>query len=250
MILRTFSDIESIDYVIILMMIEVAALFFMLGLLFLYKSRDKSSKIKIYVIGVGLFLILYGVNRVIFFFNELLFDDFLWSITTGDFTAALEADSLKAFNYDIIWRISTGIGSGGLLVFLLVFESQILEKKTYFILSIIQGITLVVSLILGASADRMTLGRYILYIGLAPALAVPFCYFYLGVKANGVARRRAISAGLGFLIFYIGIAINSSAGKSVFLWLFSGITGLYFAYVMYAILINCGLLIYMRSIQF
>jgi hypothetical protein len=157
--------------------------------------------------------------------------------------------SFKFDRYDVIWRVSTAIGSIGLLIFLIGFESQILEKKTFFILSIIQGVTLTLSLILGAAGDRVDIGKIVLYIGLAPALVVPFIYFGLAVKGFGAARTRALGAGFGFLLFYLGIAVNSSFGKTIFNYIWD-LEGMQFSYIIYAVLIAVGILIYMRSIRY
>jgi len=173
----------------------------------------------------------------------------MWTIALEDYNNMMVPGSDKFIRYDIIWRISTAIGSIGLLIFLIEFESKILEKKSKFILSIIQGVTLTFSLILGAQADRMTAGRYILYFGLIPALTVPLLYFYIGIKTSGDARKRAIGAGFGFLIFYIGVAANSSGGKSVFNFL-AGLSGLQFSYILYGIFISIGLIIYIKSIRY
>ncbi len=250
MILRSFNNIELIDYLIIFILIEVIFIFFYLGFLFLKKAKDKQERIKIYLLCIAFFLILYGIDRIIFFLHEFLFENFVWSISPMDFSETLKNDSEKAFIYDIVWRIGTSIGSAGLLIFLLGFESKILEKKTKFIFSIIQCTTLVLSLIFGTTADEITIGRLILYFGLLPALAIPICYFYLGGKAKGIARKRAIGAGLGFLIFYLGVAVNSTAGKTIFYFILGGMTGVYLSYIIYCVFVNLGLIIYMKSIQY
>ena len=238
-----------IDTIIIVSWLVVISLIAIAGFYFLKTSKGKQDPIKIYLLTIGIFFTLYSINRVIFFLNELLFDPVMWSMTLEEYSALMVPGSIRVQNYDILWRISTAIGSTGLLIFLIGFESKILEKKTYFIFSIIQGVTLVLSLILGASGDKLTLGRVILYLGLLPALTVPIIYFILGVKGVGAARKRAIGAGIGFLIYYIGISANSSAGKSVFNYLW-GLPGLQLSYIVYAILIAIGLIIYIRSIKF
>ncbi|MHA1436940.1 MAG: hypothetical protein ACTSPD_05145 [Promethearchaeota archaeon] len=246
MILQTLT---YIDIVIITLWILVVAVLASAGVLFIKKAKEKSKRIKIYLIAIGIFFILYSINRFIFFLHEFLFDPPMWTISLEDYNKIMVPDNPKFERYNIIWRVATAIGSIGLLIFLIGFESQILEKKSYFILSIIQGITLTLSLIIGPAADRLTYGRYILYFGLLPALAVPFLYFYLAYKASGNTRKRAIGAGLGFLIFYLGVAANSSAGKSVlyFLW---QLPGLQLSYLIYGILCTIGLITYFKSIQY
>ena len=212
-----FQTLQFIDIIIILCWLVVICSLAIAGLLFIFiKSKDKPKSFKSYLIAIGIFFILYSINRLIFFMHELFFDPMMWTISLEDYNNMMVPGSDKFIRYDIIWRISTAIGSIGLLIFLIQFESKILEKKSKFILSIIQGVTLILSLILGAHADQMTVGRYILYFGLIPALTVPLLYFYIGIKTSGDARKRAIGAGFGFLIFYIGVAANSSGGKSVF----------------------------------
>jgi len=243
-----------IDIIIILCWLVVIGLMGFAGFHFIKISKDKSKPIRIYLICIGIFFTFYCINRIIFFLHELLFDPFMWSMTLQEYGATMNPDSplfdlIKFNRYDLLWRVSTGIGSAGLLIFLIGFESQILEKRSFFIFSIIQGATLVLSLILGASGDQLNIGRYILYFGLLPALSVPIIYFILGIKAFGAARKRAIGAGLGFLIFYLGISANSSAGKSIFNFLW-GLTGLQLTYIIYGVFVTIGLLIYMKSIKY
>ncbi len=238
-----------LDIIIICCWLAVIILFAFAGFHFIKLSKNRAKQLKIYLLCIGIFFILFCANRIIFFLHELLFDPMMWTMTLEEYGALMTPGSERFIRYDILWRVSTCIGSTGLLIFLIGFESQILERKTYFIFSIIQGVTLVLSLIIGASGDKLTIGRYILYFGLLPALSVPIIYFILGVKAIGAARKRAIGAGLGFFIFYLGISANSSAGKSIFNYLW-GLAGLQLTYIIYGVFITVGLLIYMRSIKY
>lgn len=255
MIIQDFHNLTPIDIIIIICWLAVIALLAIAGILYLIKAliktkeKDKSKRIKNYLFGIGTFFLLYSVNRFIFFLHELFFDPFMWSLTVDQYARIMMENKVKFIRYDIIWRISTGIGSYGLLAFLYQFEKQILEKRTHFVFSIIQGVTATFSIIFGAASDYLTLGRVILYLGLLPVLAIPFLYFYLGMKASGNTRIRAIGAGFGFLIFYIGVACNSSAGKTLFtrLW---GLSGLQFSYILYGLFVTLGLIIYIKSIQY
>lgn len=248
-ILQNLNNIRLIDVVVIACLLEIIVLFALLGIRFIYKSKDKLPRIKVFIIALGVFLLMYCANRTLFFLHELTFNPFVWSLDSNQYNQILGSNSTKARSYDIVWRISTGIGSYGLMIFLYALESKILEKKTHMIFTIFQGVTATLSIILGTSADNITIGRYILYFGLVPALAVPVCYFYLAKKASGGARIRAMGAGIGFLVFYIGMAINSSAGKAIFFYLM-GINGIYISYISYCIVANIGLLLYIKCLQY
>ncbi len=240
--------IELIDVIIIFCMVIVIIAMFLAGLIFYKESKGKSENYRKYLLGISLFLLLYGINRCIFFLHELFFDPFMWSMPLDEYIYQMESTEWRFIRYDIIWRISTSIGSIGLFIFLYVFELQILEKRTHFILSLIQLFSLASSVILGAASDKLTVGRIILYFGLLPALAVPFIYIYLGIKASGPTRKRAIGAGIGFLIWYVGISANSSAGKNLGFG-YWGLSGLQLMYILYAILNILGLYIYIKSIK-
>ena len=161
-----FQGLSSIDMIIILCWLTVIAALIIAGILLIKKSKDKQDRIRIYLLAAGIFFLCYSINRIIFFIHELIFDPFIWTLPMEKYNEIMLGDSFRFSRYDIIWRISTAFGTYGLLIFLIAFESQILEKKTKFIFSIIQGVTATLSIILGAAGDVITLGRIILYIGL------------------------------------------------------------------------------------
>ncbi|MHA1490292.1 MAG: hypothetical protein ACTSRI_11635 [Promethearchaeota archaeon] len=253
MIFQNLSNILPMDIIIIICWLVVIISFVILSIFLIYKSKGKPKRIKYYLLVISIFFILYCVNRLIFFVHELTFEpNFVWSYTIAELNNVYESNPSLSENYSLYWRFATSVGSIGLLFFLIGLESHMLEKKSKFLLSIFQAIISTFSIMCGVSkGDELTIAKILLYIAILPALAVPFIYFYFAAKSKGAVRKRALGAGFGFLIFYIGIAINSSAGKNLFQFFYLvNINGILFSYILYGILVPVGLIIYAKSIKF
>lgn len=108
----------------------------------------------------------------------------------------------------------------------------------------------ILGLILGASeAVNITVGKVILYLSAIPALFVPFIYWHFARLSSGEVRIRNTFAGIGYIIFYIGIAASSSGFKN-FLELFFNTDGVRLAYILYGVLVPVGLIIYLKAIKY
>lgn len=252
MLLQNLQKIEAIDYLIITCLLAVFISSVVATLLFTIKLKGKIPKMRNYLLGIICFLGFYAANRVMIFFYELTFDPFVWRLEVDAINALLLSDPDLLLRYDVIWRISTILSQVGLLVFLVEFELQILDKKTKFVFSILLAITATFSVIRGSgisAGGEVDFWRLFFYLGTLPAIAVPLCYFYLAIKATGTARKRAIGAGIGFLILFIGITFNSAGGKSLFTSIVGNISGLQLSYVLYGVLAPIGIVIYLLSIR-
>ncbi|MHA1293949.1 MAG: hypothetical protein ACTSQJ_14940 [Promethearchaeota archaeon] len=245
------SGILLIDYIIIIIYSSICITLFTAGIILLFKAKDKPEKVKNYLIGIGLFFILYGISKVIVFLYELTFDPgFVWQIKSNEFDIIFEANQELNFRNDIVWRLSTGFGTIGLIILMYELEYYIMEKKTKFIFTLIMIITLIPALLFGiAGKDKITWIRIVLYIGNFLVIVIPLFYLYLAIKTSGETRRRAIGATIGMLLFFAGIVFNSSIGKSLFESAM-GIQGIYLTYFLFGSFLIIGLLIYFKSIKY
>ena len=252
MILQATLVFTAFDILIISCWLAVIITFAVSAILFIQKTKDKSKKVKYYLLGIALFCLLYCVNRIVMFTYELTFPNFVWSYNLTELNAVYDAYPELSDKYLLYWRIATAAGSLGLLFLLIGLELFILEGKTKYIFSIFQAVTGTLSIIFGVSeGEAMSIGRALLYIGILPSLAVPFIYFYYAAKSKGLVRRRALGAGFGFFIFYLGIAANSTLGKQVISVLYRvGVNGIFISYIVYGIFVPIGLLIFWKTIKF
>ena len=89
-----------------------------------------------------------------------------------------------------------------------------------------------------------------MYAASFTALAVPIIYAYLGIKSSGDARKRAIGAAIGFMVFYLGVVFNTQVGEMILeLFIDESLSSTY-SDMVYACLITTGLLIYYLSIKY
>ena len=176
--------------------------------------------------------------------------DFVWNISRSDFNTIFENNPDLVLFHDIIWRLTSLIGNLGLILLMYVLELHILEKKLKFIPTIIVIIGTIPAMIFGAGGqkDEISLVRLVMYVGNVFMILVPFIYFYLATKTSGRTRKRALSAGVGSFIMFVGVVLNSSIGKTIFENI-AGITGLHLTYVLYGSFIVVGTLMYLNSVR-
>ena len=250
MLFQNLSSMEFLDIIIILCHVLVIFAFMVSGVILFIKLRDKRAEIKNYLLGIGLFLFLYGFGHFFMFLYELTFDPFVWRIDINAFTTIYEKNPELLLMYDIAWRLKTAFATTGVIFLFYQLEKMILNKRTKFIFTIIQTATLIPALIFGISTkEDITIIRILIYIGNSLAIVIPFIYLYYAKKTTGDTRKRAIGAMIGMLLLYMGILINGSIGKSFFFAL-HGMDGLYFTYYMFAIFTIIGIFIYMKSIKY
>ncbi|MFO8018975.1 MAG: hypothetical protein R6U96_10090 [Promethearchaeia archaeon] len=253
MIFESLSNIEFIDVIIISCHLLVIGVLIITGILFYGKSRGKASNIKKYLKGIILFMLIYSVSRLVMFIFELTFDPFIWQLTPTETEIALTYDPNLNFRYSIFWYTGTILGAIAFFIILFDLETFILLKKTKYIPSAFLAIIYILGLSLGAvGAEQITLGKFFLSISAIFPLLIPITYFFFAYKSSGDTRRRAIGAGIGFTIFFLGIGLNSTMGKAIFIFLLSPeeIVGVYASYIMYAVLAIIGLIIFLKSIHY
>ena len=85
----------------------------------------------------------------------------------------------------------------GLLVFLIAFERNILEKKTHYIFSIWHAVTATISIFIGGlrSPEDIAIIKLILYMGYLPGFAVSILYFYQAISC-GIKKKEESQYGL------------------------------------------------------
>ncbi len=250
MILQNLSNIETIDYLIICCYSAVIAAFMISGIILVIRLKDKQKQIRNYLLGIALFFILYGIARIIMFLFELTFDPFVWRIDVNEFDKIFAEHPEIDARHEIVWRASTGIGTLGVVILMYQLELRILEKRTKFIFTILQIVSVIPALILGVEGkDEITVVRIILYAGNVLLLFIPLFYLYYAFKTTGETRKRAIGATMGIFILFFGVLFNSSIGKTLFNTTF-GIQGLYITYYLFAICVVIGIVIYMKSIKY
>ncbi len=250
MFFQNLASMELLDIIIIFCHISVIFTFMVSGIILFIKLKRKSPEIKNYLLGIGLFLFLYGFGHFFMFLYELTFDPFVWRVNINDFNAIYNTHPDLLLIYDITWRLKTAFGISGVIILFYQLEKRILIKKTKYLFTIIQAITLIPALIFGVSTkDDITIIRILIYLGNSMAIVIPFIYLYYAKKTTGDTRKRAIGAMIGMLLLFMGIIINGSIGKSLYFTL-HGMDGLYFTYYMFAFLTIVGILIYMKSIKY
>ena len=238
--------IETIDVIIIISYSIICVIFLLTGIGFLLKAKDKPVQVRNYLLGIGLFFFLYGISRVLVFLFELTFEiDFIWNLSAADFERIFAERPDLELRHDIVWRLSTAIGTTGLVFLMYQLEVIIMKKKTKFLFTILTVVTVIPALILGvAGKDEVSIVRIILYAGNLLVIVIPLFYLYLAVKTSGTPRKRAIGAAFGMLLTFLGVVFNSSVGKTLFA------DQVYITYVLYGICSTLGIIIYWKSIQF
>lgn len=235
MFFQTNTDFLDTTHIITLLIVICS--FLIIAILFSFKLKDKPRSAKNYIIGIILFMILYAISRTCELSKIIIgLDD------PYDTTLTIRT---------VLYLMSAIFGTVAVFILLVVLERYILEKKTKFIFSILTISFLILALIFNPSGGPVNLGKFFLYLSSIPALSIPLIYFYFGYKTTGVTRKRAIEAGIGFLIAFLGIIMDSAIGTSLFSILLGNINyGLLVAYILFAICVPIGLIIYYRAIHY
>lgn len=217
----------------IIVALVVIGSFLSLMLLFLIKRKDKSDKERIYLLGISIFFLLYAISRI------------------ADLTIILSNEyqeyEIRNIPIDIFVSIT---GALALLALILSLEYAVLNKKTKFIFSIVETVFIIFALIFSPTEGRISVGRIFIYLASAPAIIIPIIYFYIGYQTSGETKIRAIGAGIGFIIAFLGIVINTLAGKMILILVLDNLTAEYVKTILFGILVPLGLVIYYRSVKY
>ena len=246
------QPLDAIDVIIIAAHLSAILSLILASLYFLIKSRGKASREKIYMVGIALFFIMNASARFMMFYSELQMDPFVWRLTTYESNRILEANSQLYNLYQILYYISSAIAAFAVTILLFVLEREILEGKTKYIITLIQIILAILSLILGASpVAELTIGKILLYAGSFSALAVPLIYFYFAYKTTGETRIHSAGAGIGMIVLFLGIVADTFFVKTLFQDVAGlGVLGVWIAYILHGIFLPIGLIIYVKSIKY
>lgn len=227
MILLTESEIVSNVHAVAYLVAIIT--FILMGILFIFKARDKPKNIRYYIIGIILFLFLYAASRLAEFIRAVM-----------DHT----------FFDDVAWWLGAIFGTVALLPLLYVLEHYILEKKTKYFFTFLTLALFIGALILNPRGSATSIGKILLYAASFPALAVPFMYFSVAIKTTGDTRKRAIGAGLGFLIAFLGIIADTALGNQLFDALLGTFIGGLTTSILFMIFVPIGMIIYYKSIRY
>jgi hypothetical protein len=170
----------------------------------LFWNRRRKADMKetrIIFLGQGLFVLCFGITRLLF-----LIADYFSPFQSPELIFYVDANL-----YFTLWKISTLIGILAIVFLLIVIESY-LVKKTHYILSIVALAGLVIALV---SAD-VEFARLVTYITLPIAMGgVIGLYTYLFFKSSGEIRKKAGLSLDGFIIFGIGVILDTTIGQNL-----------------------------------
>ncbi|MHA1150107.1 MAG: hypothetical protein ACTSR8_17880 [Promethearchaeota archaeon] len=244
------SNIELIDYVIIVCHLIVISTVIIAGIFFLKKMKDKSKDTKHYLLGISFFFICYGIAQGIMAIFEITFNPFIWRIHIDDFVEIFKNNPDLALRYEITWRLQQAISSIGIILLIYQLERRILEKKTKYIFTSIKAFTTFIAVSFGTGQkDQIGMVTIINYLGSALVIIIPLFYIYLAIKTSGETRQRALVTALGLFILFFGVVFNSSIGKRIFtaVW---GMDGLLYTYYLFAACVLIGTLVYIKTLQY
>ena len=173
----------------------VAILFLWIGaVFFVHKARKAQIAFqKNMDLGIALFFALYSITRLLFIIG--------WYVTRD------ESSDL----YDLYWRIATIIGLGGFTFLVFVLERYPLNKRTKYLGTILACIAIILSLVIGKSADIVLEDQPSHFSALIIAL-----YIYIPAITQGALRRKALLNFFGILVILFGVIFDTNIAYSIF----------------------------------
>lgn len=167
-------------------------------------NRSRTADVKsarMMFLGQGLFVCCFGLTRLFFIISD-------YFRTEPEF-APIVFEANEALQL-LFWRISNVIGILAIIFLLIVVETYLVKSKYVFTIIATTGLTL--SLIL----PDINHARTVTYITLPVALiGVIALYVYLYFKASGEIRFKAGLSLDGFIIFGVGVMLDSNLGKQL-----------------------------------
>ena len=241
----------SIDYVIITFSLIVIGVVLFSSFYLFIKARNREGDVKRYGLAIALFFLFYGLHRIMtLIFEATFYFGPTWNLLANDLSQIYQNHPDIAVQMDIIFRISSLTSTIGLVILLFELENYILNKKTKYIITIIEICTQIPYFVAGnAQSYDISIFRIMFYIGTFLFVAIPVIYFYLAFKTSGKTRTRAISAGMGMLLAFVGQILVSTAGKIVLesLW---GLNGIHLGYILHGIITSLGMILYVSSVKY
>ena len=184
---------------------KITAIVFCLVFAAYFWNRSRGADLKsahIMFLGQGLFVFCFGMTRIFF----LIADYF--RIEPEFASIVLEPNEFLNL---LFWKISSLIGILAIMFLLFVIETYLVKSKYIFTLIALAG--LIVALIL----PDINQARLATYIAMPIALiGVIALYTYLFFKGSGEIRKKAGLSLDGFIIFGVGVILDTNIGKNLF----------------------------------
>ncbi len=150
-------------------------------------------------LGQGLFAFCFGMTRVLFLLSDFYNAASPLLIFPNEYLATL------------FWKLSTLIGILAIVFLLLVIETYLVKSR--YVLSVVASAGLIIALV----SQDINFARIVTYITLPIAMVgVIFLYAYLFFKESGAIRKKAALSLDGFIIFAIGVFLDTNLGKTLF----------------------------------
>ena len=163
------------------------------------RSELEMKSSRMVFLGQGLFIFCYGITRLLFLL-QLYFKD--------DYYVPIFPDPALS---DLIWKISTAVGILAMVFLLVVIETYLVKSR--YVFSLIALVGCILSLVLPVETARI-----VTYIALPLAMiGIIALYAYLFFKSSGELRKKVSWSLNGFIIFGIGVVIDTEYGKSILL---------------------------------
>ena len=167
-------------------------------------NRQRTADVKsarMMFLGQGLFVFCFGLTRITFIISDYFRTDPEFASIVIEANEALQL---------LFWRISNVIGILAIIFLLIVVETYLVKSK--YIFTLIATIGLILSSVL----PNIDHARLVTYITLPVALVgVIALYVYLYFKASGEIRFKAGLSLDGFIIFGVGVMLDTNLGKQL-----------------------------------
>ncbi|HUX99828.1 MAG TPA: hypothetical protein VMV49_09760 [Candidatus Deferrimicrobium sp.] len=180
----------------------LAAVFCIIFAGYFWKRRQKAEmkSTRMIFLSQGLFVLCFGITRLIFLASDY-FSPYV------DISLVIYQDEALYFT---LWKISTLIGILAIIFLLVVIETYLVKSR--YILTGTASVGLIVALL---SMDQ-DFSRLVTYVTLPIAMfGVIFLYAYLFFKGSGDIRKKAGLSLDGFIIFGIGVILDTTVGKEL-----------------------------------
>jgi hypothetical protein len=165
------------------------------------RRKAEMKETRFIFLGQGLFVLCFGITRLLFLIGDYFSPD-----APPDLVFYVDPEL-----YLLLWKISTFIGILAIIFLLIVIELY-LVKITHYVLSIIASVGLIISVF---SAD-VEFARLVTYITLPIAMGgVIGLYAYLFFKSDGDIRKKAALSLDGFILFGLGVILDTTFGKTL-----------------------------------
>lgn len=176
---------------------------FLFAIMFWNRSRSADLKsARMTFLGQGLFLFAFGITRILFIIADYFRAD-------PEYTnIVIEANAELNF---LLWKISSAVGVLAIIFLLFVIETYLVNTK--YVLTLIATVGLVFALAL-PDIDHARLATYIsMPVALGGVIGL---YAYLFFKSSGDIRQQVSLSLDGFIIFGVGVALDTSLGRALF----------------------------------